>query len=76
MAKLPIVKPKEAIRALQKAGFHIHHQTGSHARLIHSTNPALRVTVPIHNKDLPKGTLANIIRQAGLNLDEFLSYLA
>lgn len=36
MAKLPIVKPKEVIRALQKAGFYIHHQTGSHARFLHS----------------------------------------
>ena len=76
MAKLPVVKPKEVIRALQHVGFYIHHQTGSHARLIHPTNPTLRVTVPIHNKDLPKGTLANILRQAGLTVDEFLAGLS
>jgi predicted RNA binding protein YcfA (HicA-like mRNA interferase family) len=29
MTALPILKPKEVIRALQRAGFYIHHQTGS-----------------------------------------------
>lgn len=72
MAKLPILKPQEVLRALQRAGFVIHHQTGSHARLIHAVHAARRVTVPIHNKDLPRGTLASIIRQSGLTLDEFL----
>ncbi len=76
MAKLPIVKPKEVVRALQKAGFYIHHQSGSHARLLHSTDSERRVTVPIHSKDLPKGTLANILRQAGLTVDEFLACLS
>lgn len=76
MAKLPVVKPKDVVRTLLKAGFYIHHQTGSHARLLHSTNPERRVTVPIHNKDLPKGTLGNILRQAGLTADEFLTYLS
>ena len=75
MPKLPIAKPKQVIRALQRAGFYIHHQTGSHARLIHKTNSEKRVTVPIHNKDIPKGTLANIIRQTGLTMDEFLKHL-
>lgn len=75
MARLPIVKPKQVIRAHKRAGFYIHHQTGSHARLIHQTEPELRITVPIHNKDIPKGTLARIIRQAGLTVDEFNKYL-
>ena len=76
MAKLPVVKPKDVVRALQKAGFYIHHQTGSHARLLHTADLERRVTVPIHNKDLPKGTLANILRQAGLTIDEFIAYLS
>ncbi len=76
MAKLPVAKPKEVVRALQKAGFYVHHQTGSHARLLHATDSTRRVTVPMHNKDLPKATLANIIRQSGLTVDEFLSHLS
>lgn len=68
MAKLPVVKPKDVVRALQKAGFYIHHQTGSHARFLHSTDPERRVTLPIHNKDLPKGTLASILVRGEVRL--------
>ena len=52
---------------------YIHHSTGSHARLFHRTKPVLRVTVPIQSRDLPLGTLKNILRQAGLSVDEFPS---
>ncbi len=48
MATLPVVKPK----ALQRAGFFIARQSGSHVRLIHQTESGRRVTVPLHNKDL------------------------
>ncbi len=51
MAKLPIVKPKKVIAALQRAGFFIDHQTGSHARLIHQTEPQRRVSVPVGVKN-------------------------
>jgi len=72
---LPVVKAKECLRALERAGFYIHHSTGSHARLFHRTKPVLRVTVPIHGRDLPMGTLKNILRQAGLSVDEFVKLL-
>jgi len=75
MSSLPILKPREVIKALLRAGFYIHHQTGSHARLLHRSNPELRVTVPIHSKDIPKGTLRRIIRQAGLTVEDFLRFL-
>ncbi|MGI8991577.1 MAG: type II toxin-antitoxin system HicA family toxin [Bryobacteraceae bacterium] len=65
MPRFPVLKPREVLRALIGAGFYIDHQTGSHARLFHATRPELRVTIPIHNKDLPIGTLKRIIRQAG-----------
>ncbi len=35
----------------------------------------LRVTVPYHNKDLKPGTVASIIVQAGLTVEEFVSLL-
>ncbi|HEV8130605.1 MAG TPA: type II toxin-antitoxin system HicA family toxin [Acidobacteriota bacterium] len=63
------------LRALQKAGFYVDHQTGSHARLFHRTHKELRVTIPIHNKELPPGTLKSILRQAGLSVDEFIEFL-
>jgi predicted RNA binding protein YcfA (HicA-like mRNA interferase family) len=44
--RVPILKPREVLRALVKAGFEIHHQTGSHAQLRHPAKLHLRVTVP------------------------------
>ncbi|HKQ52821.1 MAG TPA: type II toxin-antitoxin system HicA family toxin [Pyrinomonadaceae bacterium] len=70
--KLPVVKPKKVIKALERSGFYIHHTTGSHYIL---KKGASRVTVPYHNKDLKPGTLASIITQAGLTVDEFLELL-
>ena len=75
MAKLPIVKGKELLKALLEAGFYIHHQAGSHARLFHRARPELKVTVPIHSKDIPKGVLKRILRQADLSTEEFLRLL-
>ena len=72
---LPVVKARECLKALQRAGFYIDHQTGSHARLLHRTRPELKVTIPIHSKDLPQGTLKSILRQAGLSVEEFLELL-
>ena len=60
------------MRALERAGFYIHHQTGSHARLFHQSRPELRVTVPIHSKDIPKGTLGR--KQADLRVEKFLKF--
>jgi predicted RNA binding protein YcfA (HicA-like mRNA interferase family) len=70
--KLPVVKPKILIRALRRGGFIVHHTTGSHYFL---KKDKLRVTVPYHNKDLKPGTLASIIAQAGLTVEEFVDLL-
>ena len=75
MAQLPVLKPKAILRALQRAGFYIHHQIGSHARLLHRTRSELRVTLPIHTKDVPLPTLKRILQQADLTPDEFRKYL-
>lgn len=59
----------------EEGGFVVHHATGSHRVLKHPDRPELRVTVPFHNRDLKRGTLASIIRQAGLTASEFLDLL-
>jgi predicted RNA binding protein YcfA (HicA-like mRNA interferase family) len=69
--KVPVLKAREVLRALLRGGFYIHHQTGSHARLLHNTKPELRVTVPIHSKDVPPSLLKRIPRQASLSEEEF-----
>ncbi|MBI4296836.1 MAG: type II toxin-antitoxin system HicA family toxin [Chloroflexi bacterium] len=75
MPKLPSVKGHEVLRVLLKAGFYIHHQRGSHARLFHSQRTDLRITVPIHSKDLPERTLRAILKQADLTEEDFLNLL-
>ena len=71
----PCRQGKRVPARAERAGFYIHHSTGSHARLFHRTKPVLRVTVPIQSRDLPLGTLKNILRQAGLSVDEFVKLL-
>ncbi|HVF57831.1 MAG TPA: type II toxin-antitoxin system HicA family toxin [Pyrinomonadaceae bacterium] len=70
--KLPALKPRKVIRALERNGFVIHHTTGSHYIL---KKENLRVTVAYHGKDLKPRTLASIIEQAGLTAEEFLDLL-
>ncbi len=76
MAKLPVLKPRQVIAALERAGFYVHHQRGSHARPLHRTPAELRVTIPIHGKDVPPSLLKQrILRQAQLTEDQFLALL-
>jgi len=74
--KLPVLKPRQVIAALERAGFYVHHQRGSHVRLLHRTRPELHVTVPMHSKDVPPSLLKHrILKQAGLSEEEFLKLL-
>jgi predicted RNA binding protein YcfA (HicA-like mRNA interferase family) len=70
--KLPALKPRKVIKALERGGFYVHHTSGSHYIL---KKGKLRVIVPYHNKDLKPGTLRSIIEQAGLTVEEFLKLL-
>lgn len=64
MSKLPQVRPKDLLRALQKAGFQKERQSGSHVYLKHSDG---RLTsISIHPGTLPKGTLNAILKQTKL----------
>lgn len=73
--RLPSLRPKEVIRALERAGFFITRISGSHCRLVHRTDPSRNVTVPMYNEDLKRGTLRGIIAQAGLTVPEFIKHL-
>ena len=74
MSRLPVLSAKELIKALAKLGYEIDHQTGSHIILRNSNYPFRRLTIPNH-KEIAKGTLRAIIRQAGLSLEEFISLI-
>jgi predicted RNA binding protein YcfA (HicA-like mRNA interferase family) len=73
MSKLPILSGAECVKALERAGFAVYRQRGSHITLVRKDPPS-QTTVPNH-KELDKGTLRAIIRQSGLTVEEFLALL-
>ena len=75
MAKLPVLSGHEVIKTLSKIGFISSRQKGSHVILVKENKEGKKaVVVPLH-KEIDKGTLLEIIRQAGLKREEFLELL-
>ncbi|MBI5701634.1 type II toxin-antitoxin system HicA family toxin [Candidatus Saganbacteria bacterium] len=73
--KLPSLKGKEVVRALKKAGFVERRTTGSHCILKNPSSNKI-VPVPIHgSKDIKRGTLFSIIKQADMTIEEFIDLL-
>jgi predicted RNA binding protein YcfA (HicA-like mRNA interferase family) len=70
MSVLPRVSGRDVVRALSKTGWHLDHQTGSHMVLRQAVPPHRRLVVPDH-KEVAKGTMRKIIRDAGMTGDEF-----
>ncbi len=60
--------------ALERAGWEIKRQRGSHAVLRKVGHPLL-VTIPRHRRDVPRGTLRAIITDAGMTVEEFVRLL-
>lgn len=75
MSRLPALKSKDVLRVLERAGFVVHHVSGSNYILKHPERAGLRVTLPWHNKDLKRGTLRSVIEQAGYTIDQFVDLL-
>ena len=74
MPKLPTVKAERLIAVLEKVGFEVIRQRGSHVRLKHSDGRV--VTVPVHSgQDIGKGLLRKILRDAELSRKEFIDLL-
>jgi predicted RNA binding protein YcfA (HicA-like mRNA interferase family) len=74
--RLPVVDGRQVVRALTKVGFVVDRVAGSHHVPVYPTDPRRTVTVPVHGaKDLRRGTLRAIVRQAGLNVEEFVALL-
>ena len=67
--KLPPLKPKDAMRILERAGFIRVRTKGSHSIFVRGTH---RVTVAYHTKEMRRKTLRSIIEQSGLTAEEFL----
>ena len=74
MSKLTIISGRTLCKILEKIGYFPDHQKGSHIILRNENPPYRRLTVPDH-KEIARGTLRAIIRQAGLSLEEFQKLL-
>lgn len=72
--KLPAIKPRELIRALERKGWELDRIRGSHHIMVH---PVLKrvVPVPMHNRDLKTGTVNGILRIAGISREELRELL-
>ncbi len=76
MTKLPRISGKKTISALQKAGFIVRRQKGSHIIMRHKTNLSRRCVIPLHGSQTIKpGTFRSILRGAGISKEEFINLL-
>lgn len=71
MAKMPSFKPKEITKKFEKLGYVKDRQKGNHL-ILYNLSLKKRIVIPIHVRDMPKGTLLSIIKQAGLSKEEFI----
>ncbi|MCX6678806.1 MAG: type II toxin-antitoxin system HicA family toxin [Methanothrix sp.] len=74
MPRLPPLSPKKVIAVLEKKGFVLKKVTGSHYILAHPETKK-RVTVPFHSQDIARGTLLQILKDAGISREELQSLL-
>ncbi len=75
MSKVPSLPYTQIIKALQRDGWTVVRQRGSHIRLQKRIgNELLKITVPAH-RPVKQSTLAHILKQARLNVDDFLKLI-
>lgn len=76
MPKLPVVSGREVVKALQKIGFVVQSQKGSHLKLVRQLKDKKQtVIIPLH-KTIKSGTLCNgILKPIGISIKEFINIL-
>jgi predicted RNA binding protein YcfA (HicA-like mRNA interferase family) len=75
VSELPSLSYDRIVKALQRGGFVVVRQRGSHIRLQKRTaDKVLKITVPAH-RPVKKSTLSHILKAAGFSVDEFNSLL-
>ncbi len=75
MSKVPSLPYLEIVRALQRDGWTVVRQRGSHIRMQKRMGEELlKITIPAH-KPVKRSTLSHILKQARLDLDKFLELL-
>jgi predicted RNA binding protein YcfA (HicA-like mRNA interferase family) len=72
MSKVPSLNYDQVIKALQRDGWVIVRQRGSHIRIQkHIDEELLKITIPAH-KPIKRSTLSHILKQARISVDDFI----
>lgn len=71
---VPVLPGTDVVKALERAGFTVVRVSGSHQFLRHADGRT--VVLPVHaGRDMPKGTLRNILGIIGMSVEELRSFL-
>lgn len=68
MSKLPVISGRDLVRVLQDLGFELDRRKASHM-ILHRPDPTTTLSVPDH-RELDRGTLRALLRQAGISPEE------
>ena len=71
---MPTIPPEKLAKALERSGFVLDRIKGSHHVYYHPLTKKT-VIIPFHGKDLPKGILNEILKQAGITREELMDLL-
>jgi predicted RNA binding protein YcfA (HicA-like mRNA interferase family) len=71
MSIVPILTAVRLLRILKKAGFVVLRTKGSHYLLEHPITKKI-TTIPMHSGTMKKGLMMDIIKQAGISIEELL----
>jgi len=74
VSSLPRISGREAVAVFRGLGYEVDRQRGSHIVLRQGQPPHRRLTIPDH-RELAKGTLRALIREAGITVNEFVALL-
>ena len=74
MSTIPRISGRAAVAVFRKLGYEVDRQRGSHIILRNAQPPHRRLTVPDH-REVAKGTLRALIREAGITVEQFAALL-
>lgn len=69
MSDTPALTSRKLIRVLERNGFVLDRVKGSH-HIYYNPETKRRAVVPVHAKDVPRGTMLEILKQAGIDKSE------
>ena len=75
MPSLPQIKGDRLVNALSKRGWYVDRTRGSHVIMRNESKPRTKIVIPIHRRPIKPGILYNILKIAGLSVEEIKELL-